>query len=72
VSDIYFIRNGTGSVSRGLGYSAISSLWGWWGIPWGPFCTIASILTSFRGGNDVTQQVRAALDQPAVPTASAT
>jgi hypothetical protein len=64
-SDIYFIRHGRGAVSRRLGYSVISSLFGWWGIPWGPFCTIASILTSFRGGRDVTEQVLADLDQPA-------
>jgi len=57
-SDIYFIRKGHGSVSKGLGYSLISSLFGWWGIPWGPFSTIASLLGNLRGGRDITQQVR--------------
>jgi hypothetical protein len=59
-SDIHFIRAGHGSVSRGLGFSFLSLLLGWWGIPWGPIWTIQSLWVNFGGGRDVTNQVVAA------------
>jgi len=62
-SDIRFVRAGEGSVGGGLGYSALSLLLGWWGIPWGPIYTVQSLVTNFRGGKDVTQEVLAAFAQ---------
>lgn len=56
-SDIYFIRQGEGSIARGLGYTGLSLLLGWWGIPWGPIFTIAALITNFSGGKVVTQEV---------------
>ncbi len=56
-SDIYFIRSGDSAVAKGLGFSFVSFLLGWWGIPWGPIYTIGSLVTNFRGGKDVTQAV---------------
>lgn len=56
-SNIYFIRAGESAVSKGLPYSLLSFLLGWWGIPWGPIYTIQSLVVNFRGGKDVTQQV---------------
>jgi hypothetical protein len=56
-SDIYFIRSGESSVRKGLRFSLISLLLGWWGIPWGPIYTIGSFITNFGGGKDVTQEV---------------
>lgn len=58
-SDIHFIRAGQSSLLPGLGWSTISLLLGWWGIPWGPIWTIQSLLVNFRGGRDVTSQVMA-------------
>jgi hypothetical protein len=60
-SDIYFIRVGESAVTKGLGFSLISLLLGWWGIPWGPIYTIGSFVTNFGGGKDVTQEVLASL-----------
>jgi len=62
-SDIYFVRAGESAVGKGLGFSLISLLLGWWGIPWGPIHTIGSFITNFRGGKDVTQEVLASLKQ---------
>ena len=53
-SSIHFIRAGESAAARGLGFSGISLLLGWWGIPWGPIYTIGSFWTNFHGGQDVT------------------
>ena len=63
-SDIYFVRAGEGGMSKGLGFSMISLVLGWWGIPWGPIYTVGSLITNFGGGKDVTREVLASL-QPA-------
>jgi hypothetical protein len=60
-SDIYFIRAGESGIGKGIGFSFISLLLGWWGIPWGPIYTIGSFITNFGGGKDVTQEVLANL-----------
>jgi len=62
-SDIYFVRPSESAVRKGLGFSLISFLFGWWGIPWGPIYTIGSLITNFRGGKDVTQEVLASMKQ---------
>jgi hypothetical protein len=62
-SDIYFIRASENAASKGLVFSLISFLLGWWGIPWGPIYTIQALATNLRGGKDVTQQVVASLSE---------
>jgi hypothetical protein len=67
-SDIYFIRAGEGSVSKGLPWTALSLVAGWWGIPWGPIFTIQSLVTNLKGGKDVTAEISARLAPvPATP-----
>jgi len=56
-SDIYFIRAGESAFSKGLPWTLLSLLVGWWGIPWGPIWTIQSLVVNFRGGKDVTDAV---------------
>lgn len=56
-SDIHFIKAGESALTPGLGYSLLSFILGWWGIPWGPIYTIGSLYTNFSGGKDVTQEV---------------
>jgi hypothetical protein len=56
-SDVYFVRGGESAVWKGCGYSAITALFGWWGIPWGPIYSVNALLTNFRGGHDVTNEV---------------
>ena len=56
-SAIYFIRKDESRFTKGLSYSLISLLLGWWGFPWGPIYTIGTIFTNLRGGKDVTTAV---------------
>jgi len=66
-SDIYFLRCGENPVVKGLPFTLVSLVAGWWGIPWGPIYTIQSIYNNSRGGKDVTQAVVQSLRAPATP-----
>ncbi len=67
-SSIYFHRAGESRAGKIALYTTISLFLGWWGIPWGPIWTVGSLITNFRGGKDVTQEVVAALSKgPAKP-----
>ncbi len=74
-SDIYFIRAGEGTAGKSIGFTLLTLVFGWWGIPWGPIYSFSSLVTNFRGGKNVTQEVVASLNQPrsaaapAAPTA---
>ena len=56
-SDIYFLRQGENAMVKGLPFTLLSLVAGWWGIPWGPIYTIQSVYNNSRGGKDVTQAV---------------
>lgn len=56
-SDIYFIRSRESSGVKGISFTLLSALVGWWGFPWGPIYTIMVIVNNCNGGKDVTQQV---------------
>jgi hypothetical protein len=56
-SNIYFISHEQNAVLKGLPYTLLSLVLGWWGIPWGPIYTIQSVWVNFKGGKDVTQEV---------------
>jgi hypothetical protein len=60
-SDIYFIRAGESAVVRGLPYTVLSLLLGWWGFPFGPIFTVWVLITNLLGGKDVTSKVVAGL-----------
>jgi hypothetical protein len=62
-SDIHFVRAGEGAAGKGLKFTLVSVVFGWWGIPWGPIWTIQSIWNNSRGGRDVTQQIVASAGQ---------
>jgi hypothetical protein len=64
-SDIYFVRSGENPAVKGLPFTLLSVVAGWWGIPWGPIYTIQSIYNNSRGGKDVTQSVVNSLRAPA-------
>jgi len=64
-SGIYFLKAEDSATGKGLLFSLISLLFGWWGIPWGPIWTIGSLVTNTRGGVNVTSQVLAALQPKA-------
>lgn len=62
-SNVYLIRDGEGAFGKGLKYTLLSLILGWWGIPWGPIYTIGAIVTNCRGGKDVTQETRALFNE---------
>jgi hypothetical protein len=64
-SDIYFIPAGQSAVAKGVPWTLLSMVAGWWGIPWGPIFTIQSLITNLKGGKDLTANFSASLAQPA-------
>ena len=65
VSDIYFVKAEESAFGKGIPFSLISLLLGWWGIPWGFIWTISSLVTNCRGGRDVTAAVLQSLPRKA-------
>jgi len=61
-TDIYLVRKNESAIRKGLIWTIITLLLGWWGIPWGPIYTIKALTTNFNGGKDVTQAVLANFD----------
>jgi hypothetical protein len=65
-SDIYYIRPGESRHTKGIGFTLLSLVGGWWGIPWGPIYTIGALATNLGGGKDVTAEVaRSIMPAPA-------
>ncbi len=60
-SNIYFISHDQNAVVKGLPFTLLSLVLGWWGIPWGPIYTIQGVWINFSGGKDVTQEVLASM-----------
>jgi len=57
-SPVYFLRRDQWGWSRGLPYTLISLLVGWWGLPWGIVYTPLTVLANLAGGRDITAEVR--------------
>ncbi len=70
-SNIYFMKSGESTVTKGLPFTLLSLVAGWWGIPWGPIYTIQVVYNNFKGGKDVTNEVVASLKQSAAVPAPA-
>jgi hypothetical protein len=58
-SGVYLVRKNESVVAKGIGYTLVSFLFGWWGFPFGPKYTLESIRTNMKGGKDVTDEVMA-------------
>jgi hypothetical protein len=56
-SGLHLLRPGESGVVRGLPYTLVSLLLGWWGLPWGVIYTPLVLLTNLGGGRDVTAEV---------------
>jgi hypothetical protein len=56
-SGVYLLSAGENAVVKGIPFTILSFLFGWWGIPYGPKYTIQSIHTNLSGGKDVTDEV---------------
>lgn len=62
-SDAYFVPAGESTVSKGLPWTLLSLVGGWWGIPWGPIFTVQSLVTNFKGGKDLTAEFSRSLSR---------
>lgn len=70
-SDAYFIPAGESTVTKGLPWTLLSLVAGWWGIPWGPIFTIQSLAVNLRGGKDITADISAAMNRTVAAPAPA-
>lgn len=61
-SSIHYVRPGEGTLGKSINYTILTLLAGWWGFPWGPIYTIASLITNLGGGKNVTIDVMNAID----------
>jgi hypothetical protein len=66
-SDVYLVREGESALVKGLPFTLLTAILGWWGIPWGPIYSVQSLVTNFRGGKDVTSQVAASFSSAGSP-----
>ena len=53
-SAVYLIKRDETAFLKALPFGLVSTLLGWWGIPWGPVYTIGCLLAVLKGGKDVT------------------
>src|ERR1700739_538377 len=63
-TDIYFIPAGESRAVKGLTWTLLTLVAGWWGIPWGQIYTVQSLWVNLRGGHDLTPQAATALRLP--------
>ncbi len=56
-SAVHLIKKGESALVKGLPYTLLTLVLGWWGIPWGPIYVIMCLITNFGGGKDVTDRV---------------
>jgi hypothetical protein len=70
-SDAYFIPAGESTVGKGLPWTLLTLVMGWWGIPWGPIFTVQSLIVNFKGGKDLTANFSTAMARTTAPPAAA-
>ena len=56
-SDVYFVKSHEKAAVKGLPYTILTFVLGWWGIPWGPIYTIQALSKNLSGGKDVTEHI---------------
>lgn len=54
---VQVIRRGRSARTAGLPSVALSLIAGWWGFPFGPIYTVATVIKNLRGGTDVTAEI---------------
>jgi len=64
-SNIYYIPPGQSAVAKGLPWTLLTLVAGWWGIPWGPIFTVQTLVTNFQDGKDLTAELMAHLSRAA-------
>ncbi len=71
-SGIYFLPAGENAMVKGLPWTLLTLVAGWWGIPWGPIYSVQSIFINCKGGKDVTAEVARQLNLAAAVAPTAT
>jgi hypothetical protein len=71
-SDAYYIPAGESAIGKGLPWTLLTLVMGWWGIPWGPIFTVQSLIVNFKGGKDITANFNAAASRTTSPPATVT
>ena len=68
-TNIYYLPPGESPVTKGLPWTLLSLVVGWWGLPWGLIWTPMTLAHNFKGGTDVTAAVMRSLtgDAAAAP-----
>jgi hypothetical protein len=61
-SNIYFAKPGESAAKYHWGYTLLTCLMGWWGIPWGIIYTFGTLGNNIGGGKDLTLEVSNHLD----------
>jgi hypothetical protein len=56
-SGVHYLRPGESALVKGLPYTLISLLLGWWGFPFGIIFTPMALYKNLSGGRDVTALV---------------
>lgn len=59
-SPVYLLHKHENKLRKGLKYSVLSVLFGWWGFPLGLVYTTDCLVRNFKGGNDITADIIAA------------
>jgi len=71
-TDIYFVRSTENAVVKGLPYTLLTLVAGWWGIPFGPILSAMALFNNLKGGKDVTPEVMNIVNVQPAPAAAAT
>jgi hypothetical protein len=53
-SSVYRLRPRELGLVKGLPFTLVTLLFGWWGVPWGIIYTPLALLTNLSGGRDLT------------------
>ena len=56
-TDIYFVRAKESRIKKGVLWTMLTLVAGWWGFPWGPIRTVQSVWINLHGGENVTALV---------------
>ncbi|SRR6266702_471935 len=66
-SPVKFIRAGESATAKGLPFTLLTAVFGWWGIPWGFIYTPQVLYKNLKGGTDITAAVLKRTQEPAAP-----
>lgn len=60
-TDVFFVKANESAVGKGMPYTLLSLVLGWWGIPWGFIYTPMAVIENLSGGKVVTAEVMQSL-----------